>query len=144
MGKILAVCISKKKGEKKVVIPFGNLIVDFGIEGDVHGGNWHRQISLLAKESVDKMRAEGFTLNDGDFAENLVTEGLDLVNNEIGTRFLIGSEVEVELTQIGKKCHTGCSITQQTGKCIMPKEGIFVKVIKPGIVQAGDDIRIKK
>lgn len=143
MAKVLAVCISLKKGEQKKEIEKGECIVDFGIKGDAHGGNWHRQISLLAKESVDEMRARGVTLENGDFAENIVTEGINLKALPVGTRLQIGTEVVLEVTQIGKECHSGCVIMQKAGKCVMPTDGIFAKVVIPGIIKAEDNIEVK-
>ncbi len=143
MAKVLAVCISREKGEQKKEIDFGECIVDFGIKGDAHGGNWHRQISLLAKESVDEMRARGVTLINGDFAENIVTEGINLKVLPIGSKLLIGDEVVLEVTQIGKECHSGCVIMQKAGKCVMPTDGIFAKVLNPGKIKAEDEIVIE-
>ena len=140
MAKVLAVCISTKKGEQKKEIPFGECVVDFGIKDDAHGGNWHRQISLLAKESVDEMRAKGLTLINGDFAENIVTEGINLKGLPVGTRLHIGDDVVIEVTQIGKECHSGCVIMQKAGKCVMPTDGIFAKVITAGIIKKDDEI----
>lgn len=143
MAKVLAVCISLKKGEQKKEIDFGECVVDFGIKGDAHGGDWHRQISLLAKESVDEMRARGVSLENGDFAENIVTEGVNLKGLPVGTRLLIGNDVVLEVTQIGKECHSGCVIMQKAGKCVMPTDGIFAKVINPGKIKAEDEIGIQ-
>lgn len=143
MAKVLAVCISLKKGEQKKEIDFGECVVDFGIKGDAHGGDWHRQISLLAKESVDEMRARGVTLENGDFAENIVTEGINLKGLPIGSRLLIGDDVVLEVTQIGKECHSGCVIMQKAGKCVMPTDGIFAKVINPGNIKAEDQIVVQ-
>lgn len=143
MAKVLAVCISLKKGEQKKEIDFGECVVDFGIKGDAHGGDWHRQISLLAKESVDEMRARGVTLENGDFAENIVTEGINLKGLPIGSRLLIGDDVVLEVTQIGKECHSGCVIMQKAGKCVMPTDGIFAKVINPGNIKAEDEIVVQ-
>lgn len=143
MAKVVAVCISVKKGEQKKPIPYGECLVDFGLKGDAHGGDWHRQISLLATESVDEMRAKGLTLVNGDFAENIVTEGLVLKTLPIGTKLAIGSEVVLEVTQIGKECHSGCVIMQKAGKCVMPTDGIFAIVKKPGIIKADDDITVQ-
>jgi len=141
-GKVVAVCLSDKKGIKKTSIGQGYLKEDFGLQGDAHGGDWHRQLSLLATESVDKMKALGLSdLKSGDFAENITTEGLNLHNLPIGTKMRIG-EALVEVTQIGKECHHGCAIFQQVGKCIMPTEGIFVKILTGGQVQEGDEITI--
>lgn len=140
MAKVLAVCISLKKGEQKKEIPFGECVVDFGIKDDAHGGNWHRQISLLAKESIDEMRAKGLELINGDFAENIITEGINLKALPVGTRLHIGRNVVLEVTQIGKECHSGCVIMEKAGKCIMPTDGIFSKIITAGIIKKDDEI----
>jgi MOSC domain-containing protein YiiM len=137
---ILAVSISEKKGVKKDNIPEGLLIENFGLKDDAHAGDWHRQISLLAMESIEKIKAKGLDVGPGDFAENITTIGIDLVNLPIGTRLKIGDEALVEVTQIGKECHARCAIYHQTGDCVMPKEGIFVKVLKGGKVKKGDQI----
>ncbi|MFO7711625.1 MAG: MOSC domain-containing protein [Dehalococcoidia bacterium] len=144
MAKIVAVCRSEEKGTTKEPIAEGILTEDFGLEGDAHAdcGN-HRQLSLLATESIDKMRGLGLELNPGDFAENLTTEGLELASLPVGTRIAIGTDVRLEVTQIGKECHRGCAIYKQIGKCIMPKEGIFARVLRGGAVRAGDDIRVE-
>ena len=142
MPKVIGVCISEKKGEQKKEIPFGECIVDFGIKNDAHGGNWHRQISLLAKESVDTMRATGIELINGDFAENIITEGIVLKDLLIGTRLKIGENLILEVTQIGKECHSGCVIQQKAGKCVMPTEGIFAIIVEPGLVKKGDNIEV--
>jgi len=145
MAKVIAVCKSKEKGIKKRPVAKGILREDYGLVGDAHADCCtHRQVSLLAIESIDKMRGLGFNVGPGDFAENLTTKGIRLVSFPIGTRLLIGEEIVLELTQIGKECHTGCAIYRQIGKCIMPKEGVFAKVIQGGLVKAGDQIRIKK
>ena len=141
MAKILAVNISERKKTPKKTIEAGNLIEDFGIEGDAHAGKWHRQVSLLAKESIEKakgMRTDG--LCHGVFAENLTTEGIELHTLPVGTRLQVGSEAVLEITQIGKECHDGCAIRELVGQCIMPKEGVFARVEKGGIVRAGDEI----
>lgn len=139
-GKVLEINISDKKGVVKTPISEGNFIVDFGLEGDAHGGDWHRQISLLGIESVDKMRKEGVEgLVFGSFAENITTEGIVLYELPVGTKLKIGDTVQ-EVTQIGKECHSGCAIAQSVGKCVMPKEGIFTKVLKAGKVKVGDTI----
>jgi len=144
-GKIVAVCTSEKKGMRKKNVQKGNLVPDFGLEGDAHGGPWHRQVSLLALESIDKMRAMGLDVNPGDFAENLTTEGIVLTDLPIGTRLKIGPSAEGEVTQIGKECHNaGCAIKKATGDCIMPREGIFTKVIHGGVVKAGLAIAIER
>ncbi|MGB9886159.1 MAG: MOSC domain-containing protein [Moorellales bacterium] len=139
-GKVVAVCTSKETGVPKENIGRGYLVPGHGLEGDAHAGDWHRQVSLLAVESIAKMRALGLEVGPGDFAENITTEGLDLPALPVGTRLRLGSEVLVEVTQIGKTCHTGCAIFRQVGKCIMPQEGIFARVLKGGWVQIGDDI----
>lgn len=144
MAKVLAVCVGFKKGEQKKEIPFGECIVDFGIKDDAHGGNWHRQISLLAKESIDKMRVNDLEFINGDFAENIVTEGINLKALPIGTRLHIGKDVILEVTQIGKECHSGCVIMKKVGKCVMPTDGIFSKVIASGIIKKDDEIVIGK
>ncbi|NMA15226.1 MAG: MOSC domain-containing protein, partial [Clostridia bacterium] len=132
MGEIIAVCTSEKKGMRKKNIGHGTLLEDFGVEGDAHGGPWHRQVSLLAMESIEKMRAKGLNVSPGDFAENLTTKGIELVSLPIGTRLKIGSTALGEVTQIGKECHNRCAIYYQAGDCVMPREGIFIKVITGG------------
>jgi MOSC domain-containing protein YiiM len=139
MAQVLAVCISENKGERKKPVEAVELRENHGIVGDAHAGDWHRQVSLLAQESIDKMRALGLDVNAGDFAENLTTSGIDLVSLPIGTRLHVG-ETLLEVTQIGKECHTRCAIFYQAGDCVMPKEGIFVKVLTGGEIKPGDDI----
>ena len=142
VGEVLDVNISKEKGVIKTPVEVGNLIENFGLEGDAHGGDWHRQISLLAVESIDKMKAMGLPdLKDGDFAENITTKGLILHEIPVGTKFKIGDAI-LEVTQIGKKCHKGCAIKQKVGSCIMPTEGIFAKVLKGGPIKKGDKIEL--
>ena len=143
MAKIIAVCKSRQKGTKKEIVPEGILKEDYGLVGDAHADcNTHRQVSLLATESINKMRSLGFDIGPGDFAENLTCEEIDLVSLSVGTRLSIGKGVILEVTQIGKECHSGCAIYRQIGKCIMPKEGVFARVIQGGLVKAGDTIRI--
>jgi len=145
MARIIAVCRSEKKGTKKESVAEGVLKENYGLVGDAHADCCtHRQVSLLAIESINKMRNSGFDIGPGDFAENLTTEGTDLVSLPIGTRLSIGKEAILEVTQIGKECHTGCAILRQTGKCIMPKEGVFTRIIRGGLVKDGDQIRIEK
>jgi len=140
-ARVIAVCRSDTKGVSKVPIPEGTLREGYGLEGDAHAdGGWHRQVSLLAVESIEKMRALGLDLKPGDFAENITTEGIELLSLPVGTRLHVGEEVILEISQIGKECHTGCAIFKQVGKCIMPKEGVFARVIKGGRVKAGDEI----
>lgn len=142
MAKILAVNISEKKGVPKKGIPEGNFIEDFGLEGDAHAGKWHRQVSLLGVESVNKMKEMGAKgLCTGKFAENLTTEGINLWELPIGTKLRIGETIQ-EVTQIGKECHAGCAIRSLVGDCIMPREGIFTKVLTGGKVKSGDLIEI--
>jgi len=144
MVSVIAVCRSKEKGTKKEIVAGGVLKEDYGLIGDAHADCCsHRQVSLLAIESINKMRHLGFNVDPGNFAENLTTEGIDLVSLPVSTRLSIGEEIILELTQIGKECHTGCAIYRQIGKCIMPKEGVFAKVIRGGFVRAGDPIRIR-
>jgi len=139
-GKVVAVCISSSKGERKTPVAAVELRAEHGIVGDAHAGPWHRQVSLLARESIDKMRALGLDVTTGDFAENLTTEGVDLVALPIGTRLSVGA-AELEVTQIGKECHTRCAIYHQAGDCVMPKEGIFARVLRGGIVRPGDEVK---
>lgn len=141
MASVLAVCISKKRGTKKKQVPFIDVKINHGIIGDAHAGNWHRQISLLAQESVDKMLALGIELSAGDFAENIVTKGIILNTLPVGTKLLIGETI-LEVTQIGKECHNDCEIKRLVGKCVMPTEGIFAKVIKEGRIQKSDLIEV--
>ena len=141
-GSVLAVCTSLNKGERKKPVPAVELVTEHGIAGDAHAGDWHRQVSLLAQESIDKMRAMGLSVSAGDFAENITTTGIDLVSLPIGSRFSIGSAL-LEVTQIGKECHTRCAIFYQAGDCVMPKEGIFARVLKGGVVTAGMEILLK-
>ena len=143
MASVVAVCKSEKKGTKKE--PMAEVIIkeDHGVTGDAHADCLtHRQVSLLAIESINKMRSSGFDLKPGDFAENITTRGIDLVSLPIGTRITAGDKVILEMTQIGKECHTACAIRRQVGECIMPTEGIFSRVIRGGLVRAGDPIRI--
>ena len=140
-GKVLAVNVSLNKGERKTQVDSVTLREGHGIEGDAHAGDWHRQVSLLAMESIAKMQALGLDVGKGDFAENITTEGVDLVSLPIGSRIALGETV-LEVTQIGKVCHTRCAIFYQAGDCVMPKEGIFGKVITGGVVRPGDEIGV--
>ena len=142
MAKIASINISTKKGVIKEPVDKAELKIDHGIVGDAHAGNWHRQISMLSKESIQKMKDKGFDhLKFGDFAENITTEGIEVFTLPIGTKLRLG-ECEVEVTQIGKKCHMGCAIRQTTGDCVMPREGIFVKVLKEGTIKVDDVIEV--
>lgn len=139
-GKIIAISKSEKKGQKKHNIESANLIVNHGMEGDAHAGNWHRQISLLGIASIDHMKAQGADVKPGDFAENITVEGLVLYEIPVGTKVRIGDEAILEITQIGKECHQGCEIMKQVGSCIMPTQGIFAKVLQNGIIRVGDEV----
>ncbi|MHC4571076.1 MAG: MOSC domain-containing protein [Planctomycetota bacterium] len=141
-GRIKAISVSKEKGTRKVNVPEAQLRTDFGIIGDAHAANWHRQVSLLAVESIDKMAAKGAKVAPGDFAENITTEGIDLLKLLNGSKLKLGKRVELEITQFGKKCHNRCEIFEQVGDCIMPREGIFAKVTKPGSIKVGDVIEV--
>jgi MOSC domain-containing protein YiiM len=136
---VVSVSISAEKGQRKSPVPEVELRENHGVVGDAHAGEWHRQVSLLATESIAKMRALGLDVNSGDFAENITTSGIDLVNLPVGTRLRVGEAV-VEVTQIGKECHTRCAIYYQAGDCVMPREGIFARVLKGGAVSAGMEI----
>lgn len=145
MAKIVAVCMSKDKGTPKEDIKRGVLEENFGLVGDAHADCCtHRQVSLLAIESINKMRSRGYEVGPGDFAENLTTEGIGLISLPIGARLSVGREVILEITQIGKDCHTRCAIYRQIGKCVMPKEGVFARVVRGGVVKAGDGLRLVK
>ncbi len=139
-AEVVEVSISREKGTRKENIPEGVLIENHGFKDDAHAGEWHRQVSLLAMESIEKIRAKGLDVGPGDFAENITTRGIDLVNLPIGTRLQVGEEVLMEVTQIGKECHTRCAIYYQAGDCVMPREGIFTKVLKGGRVKKSDPI----
>ncbi len=139
MGKVVAVCISQKKGEVKKPVESALLVADCGLEGDAHAGSG-RQVSLLAEESVDKMRGKGVELVPGIFAENLLTRGLELGRLRVGDRLKVGRSAVLEITQIGKECHQGCAIREQVGDCVMPREGVFARVVEGGRVKAGDQI----
>ncbi len=141
MGKILGICVSEKRGTEKHGIKEANLVKDWGIEGDAHGGKWHRQVSLLSFEKIEAFRAKGAEVEFGAFGENLIVEGYDLRALPVGTRFQIGDAV-LELTQIGKECHSHCQIYKRMGDCIMPREGVFAEVIEPGHIKVGDEITV--
>jgi MOSC domain-containing protein YiiM len=139
---VVSVNISEQKSTRKHPVQGSVTITVLGMEGDAHAGDWHRQLSLLAQESIDKMQGHGLVLQPGDFAENITTQGLDLLTLPVGTRLQIGAAVTVEVTQIGKECHLGCEIRKLVGDCVMPREGIFAHVVTPGTIQAGDIITI--
>ena len=141
-GEIVAVCTSAGKGERKVDIGAGVLVKGFGLEGDAHGGDWHRQVSLLATESIAKMQAAGLDVGPGDFAENLTIRGLDLCSLPVGTRLRVSDRALLEISQIGKICHERCAIFYQAGDCVMPREGVFAVVLDGGAVAVGDSIEV--
>ena len=141
-GTVAALSVSRSKGEKKTNIRTGRFIPDHGIEGDAHAGDWHRQVSLLGAESIAKIQAAGMDVHPGDFAENVTTTGLRLYALPIGTRLQLGDTVCLEVTQIGKTCHNRCQIFHQVGDCVMPREGIFARVLQGGDVNVGDSVRI--
>ena len=141
MANVVAVCISENKGERKIPVDSVELRENHGIVGDAHAGDRHRQISLLASESIGKMKALGLDVDSGDFAENITTIGIELVTLPVGTRLQVGESL-LEVTQIGKECHTRCAIFYQAGDCVMPKEGIFARVTTGGVIRPGDGITL--
>lgn len=142
-GKIVSINISEKKGVRKKPVDEAIINENSGIEGDAHASSkWHRQVSLLALESIKKMQAMGLDVKPGDFAENITTEGVDLLSLPLGTKMKVGSEVTGEVSQIGKECHNRCAIYYQAGDCVMPKEGIFIKILKGGSIKVGDNIEV--
>lgn len=139
--KIVAIAVSKKKGTIKRTIKTAQLVKDHGIKDDAHAGKWHRQISFLAIESIEKAITKDFRPKFGDFAENIATKGIDWKNQPVGQKFKLGEHVLVEITQIGKECHQKCAVFYRTGDCIMPKEGVFAKVLEGGTIKTGDMIQ---
>lgn len=139
---VISVNVSAATGTKKLPVERAELRAGHGIEGDAHAGEWHRQVSLLSLSSIEKMRRTGLALAPGDFGENLTVGGLDVWSLPVGTRLEVGDIVELEVTQIGKECHHGCEIRRQVGDCVMPREGIFARVVRPGRVRAGDPVRV--
>ncbi len=138
--KIVSIAVSRKKGTTKKCIEQAQLIENHGIKDDAHAGDWHRQLSFLSAESIERASSKDFKLNFGDFAENIATTGIDWKNELVGQKFKLGKDVLVELTQIGKECHKKCAIYYRTGDCIMPKEGVFTKILKGGTIKVGDKI----
>lgn len=138
--RIVSLAVSRKKGTRKTCVDEVNLLKEHGIEGDAHAGPWHRQVSFLASESIEKARQNGLKVTFGDFAENIATEGIDWLTVPVGTRLKLGDTVLVEVTQIGKECHQKCAIYYQAGDCIMPREGIFARVLEGGAIRSGDPI----
>jgi molybdenum cofactor synthesis domain-containing protein len=143
MGKIIAVCISEKKGTQKKNVKCGEFIKDFGIKGDAHAGKWHRQVSLLSFDKIEAFKNSGAEVTEGAFGENLIVEGIDFRSLPVGTIFKC-NEVLLELTQIGKECHTGCNIYKTMGDCIMPREGVFARVLSGGVIKEGDELVVKE
>ena len=141
MGKVIAVCISEQKGTQKKNVGSAEFVEDWGIRGDAHAGKWHRQVSLLSHDKIEAFRARGAEVKDGDFGENLVVSGIDFRALPIGTKFRC-NDVVLELTQIGKECHNGCEIYKIMGDCIMPREGVFTRVLHGGSISVGDTLRI--
>lgn len=141
MGKVMAVCLSEKKGTQKKNVHEAEVREDWGIVGDAHAGKWHRQVSLLSYEKIEAFKAKGAPVQDGAFGENLIVSGFDFKNLPVGTKFRCG-DVVLELTQIGKECHSGCEIYKIMGECIMPREGVFTKVLHGGIIREGDEMKI--
>ncbi len=141
-GKVVSVNVSENTGERKHNIGSCMVLEGHGLEDDAHAGEWHRQVSLLATESIDKMRAAGLDVWPGDFGENITTQGVELVSLPVGTRVKLGDHVLLEVTQIGKECHEPCAIYYQAGDCVMPREGIFARVLEGGKVKVGDRVRL--
>lgn len=138
---IVSINVSERKTVRKKSVEKANVIAEYGIDGDAHAGDWHRQVSLLALESIEKMKQMGLKVGPGDFAENITTRGIDLLSLPLGTRLKVG-EILLEVTQHGKECHTKCTIYYQAGDCVMPKEGIFARVIEGGEIKIGDVIEV--
>ena len=141
MGEGMGICISKKRGTAKVEVEEANLIEDFGIEHDAHAGNWHRQVSLLSFETREAFKARGAEIDDGAFGENIIVSGIDLIHLPVGTQIKSG-DVLLEVTQIGKECHSHCEIYHRMGECIMPTNGIFTRVLHGGKLKKGDQIKV--
>ena len=142
--KIVSIAISKKKGTRKTLVEEASIVPDHGLDGDAHAGAWHRQVSFLASESIEMAREQGLDVTFGDFAENVATAGIDWKTLPIGTRVRLGDTVLVEITQIGKACHNKCAIYYKAGDCIMPREGVFARVLAEGKIRRGDRIQIEQ
>jgi len=140
--KIVSIAVSKKKGTRKTQVDEAKVIENYGLEGDAHGGPWHRQVSFLSSENIESARDQGLDVTFGDFAENIATTGVDWKTIPVGTKVELGKSTVVEITQIGKECHNKCAIYYQAGDCIMPKEGVFAKVLKGGIISCGDTVNL--
>ena len=143
VGKIISISVSKKKGTRKIPSEEAFVIENKGIDGDAHAGPWHRQVSFLASESIERAQKQGLKVGFGDFAENIATSGIDWINVPVGTEVQLGDSVLIEITQIGKECHNKCAIYYQAGDCIMPKEGIFGRVLKGGRICCGDEVELR-
>ena len=143
MGKVIAVCTSPARGTEKRPVPSARFLENWGLEGDAHGGNWHRQVSLLSLEQIEAFRARGAEVEFGAFGENLVVSGFDFAKLPVGTRFRCG-DVLLEMTQIGKECHSGCAIFKRMGECIMPKQGVFARVLRGGVIAPGDTMTMEE
>ena len=141
MGKVVGICISEKRGTKKTPLPEADIVEGWGIERDAHGGNWHRQVSLLPYEKIEAFRERGAEVAQGDFGENIIVQGIDLKNLPLGARININKAV-LELTQVGKECHSHCEIYQSMGDCIMPREGVFARVVAGGHIRVGDRVEV--
>jgi MOSC domain-containing protein YiiM len=141
-GRIKAISISKQRGTQKSNVPEAELQTNFGIVGDAHAGEWDRQVSLLDIEHIEKMNTRGLDLSPGDFAENVTTEGIDMGTLTVGNRLKLGVEAELEITRFGKACHGRCQIFERIGDCVMPREGVFAKVIRGGSIHVGDIIEV--
>ncbi|OUN05955.1 molybdenum cofactor biosynthesis protein [Flavonifractor sp. An92] len=142
MSKVIAVCISEKKGTQKHPVDVAHVVEDWGIQNDAHAGKWHRQVSLLSHDKIEAFRARGAEVTDGAFGENIIVDGIDFATLPIGTKFYC-NDVVLELTQIGKECHNGCEIFKKMGECIMPKQGVFTKVLHGGDIRPGDEFRME-
>lgn len=141
MGKVMAVCTSEKKGTQKTRVEEGRFIEEHGIEGDAHAGKWHRQVSLLSFDTIEDFKARGAQIRNGAFGENVIVQGIDLIHLPVGTRLTCG-DVSLEVTQIGKECHSHCEIYKKMGECIMPANGIFARVLHGGLMKEGDEITV--
>lgn len=143
MGKVIAVCVSDVRGVEKRPVSSARLLENWGLEGDAHAGTWHRQVSLLSLEQIEAFRARGAEVEFGAFGENLVVSGIDFARLPVGTRFWCG-DVLLEMTQIGKECHSGCAIFKRMGECIMPKQGVFARVLQGGVIAPGDTMAVEE
>ncbi len=141
-GRVMAICLSEKTGEQKRPVSKAKVLKSYGLEGDAHAGDWHRQVSLLAQESIDKIKRRGLAVSQGDFAENIITQGIELTGILPGASVFIGDHVKLVVTQIGKECHDRCAIYEAAGDCVMPREGIFTRVESGGVIKPGDSVQV--